>query len=102
VASILVDLAMRDTMNQSRFFAGTLVQTLRRRSIKTLDSPHRYAGFAVLKSPDIPSILVEAGFMSNAREAQMLNEPGHRSKIASALKSGIDLYFERVRKNKRP
>ncbi len=101
VASILVDLAMRDTTNQSKFFANTLVDYLQSNQLETLDSPHRYAGFAVLKAPDIPSILIEAGFMSNNQEASRLNTPEYRRKIARAIKDGIDAYFAQVRKNQR-
>jgi N-acetylmuramoyl-L-alanine amidase len=96
VATILVDLAMRDTMNQSRFFAGSIVDTLAYKGIRVLERPHRYAGFAVLKAPDIPSILVEAGFMSNKREADLLSSQEHRAKIAEALVRGVDTYFEAV------
>lgn len=101
VANILVDLAMRDTMNQSNFFAGKLVDSFNGSRIKLLERPHRSAGFAVLKAPDIPSVLVEAGFMSNRHEADMLNRPEHRSKIASALKSGIDAYMKTAFENER-
>lgn len=101
VANILMDLAMRETSNQSKFFANTLVDSFKAQSVKILQRPHRSAGFAVLKAPDIPSVLVEAGFMSNRKEADMLNTPAHRKKISTALKSGIDRYFEQVRKNQR-
>jgi N-acetylmuramoyl-L-alanine amidase len=101
VASILVDLAMRDTMNQSKFFANLLVDTMENGDLRVLENPHRYAGFAVLKAPDIPSILVEAGFMSNPKEAGMLGTPDHRRKVAGAIKSGITAYFEHVRRNDR-
>ncbi len=101
VASILVDLAMRDTMNQSNFFANTLIDKLKARQVRLLDSPHRSAGFAVLKAPDIPSVLVEAGFMSNKKESELLNTPAHRAKISQALSGAIDSYFEQVRKNQR-
>jgi N-acetylmuramoyl-L-alanine amidase len=101
VASILVDLAMRDTMNQSNFFANTLIDKLKVRQVRLLDSPHRSAGFAVLKAPDIPSVLVEAGFMSNKKESELLNTPAHRAKISQALSGAIDSYFEQVRKNQR-
>jgi N-acetylmuramoyl-L-alanine amidase len=101
VANILVDLAMRDTMNQSNFFANTLIDRLRNSNVRLLDTPHRSAGFAVLKAPDVPSVLVEAGFMSNKKEAELLNSPAHREKIAGALCSAIDRYFEQVRKNQR-
>jgi len=101
VANILMDLAMRDTMNQSKFFANTLVKSLKNNNVRVLPSTHRYAGFAVLKAPDIPSVLVEAGFMSNRKEADLLNSDPHRKKIAGALKKGIDRYFAQVRKNQR-
>ncbi len=101
VAFILGDFLMNDTMNQSKFFANTLVKKLQSQKIKTLVNPHRYAGFAVLKAPDIPSILIEAGFMSNKQEAKLLSQAGHRKKIATAIRSGIDSYFEQVRKNER-
>lgn len=101
VANILVDLAMRDTMNQSKFFARKLVTTMPRDGIKMLERPHRSAGFAVLKAPDIPSVLIEAGFMTNEKEARRLNSPEHRRKLARSLRKGIDTYFEQVRRNQR-
>lgn len=99
VASILVNLAMRDTMNQSKFFANTIVDVMQSHSLSLLDNPHRYAGFAVLKAPDVPSVLIEAGFMSNNQEANKLNTPAHRARIAAAIVRGIDAYFEQVRRN---
>lgn len=99
VANILINLAMRDTMNQSKFFANTLVITLDGGGISTLPNPHRFAGFAVLKAPDIPSVLVEVGFMSNKREASALNSDAYRRQIAASLKNGIDRYFDRVQKS---
>jgi N-acetylmuramoyl-L-alanine amidase len=53
------------------------------------------AGFAVLKAPDIPSILVETGFISNPEEEAKLSDEGHQAKLADALLSGIQRYFER-------
>lgn len=99
VANILIDLAMRDTMNQSKFFANTVVEKKRARGIQILERPHRYAGFAVLKAPDIPSVLVEMGFMSNKGEAKLLSTRGYQQKIAAALVESIDSYFAKVRKN---
>lgn len=93
VAKILVDLSMRDTMNQSRFFAGKLVTYMEKNNIKLLKTPLRHAGFAVLKAPDIPSVLVEIGFMSNNYEVSMLSKSSYRKKVASALVDGIDKYF---------
>lgn len=101
VVNILMDLAMRDTMNQSRYFANTLVDHFGDNNMKLLERPHRYAGFAVLKAPDIPSVLVEAGFMSNSAEAAKLSSPEYRQRLARALKSGIDNYFQAVSDNKK-
>lgn len=101
VANILVDLAIRDTTNQGKFFANRVVDGFKDEGLRVLENPHRHAGFAVLKAPDIPSILVEAGFMSNPKEAQALNTSSYRKKVAKALKSGIDNYFVQVEKNQR-
>jgi len=99
VAFILGDFLMNDTMNQSKFFANTLVKKLKTNKMRTLKTPHRYAGFAVLKAPDIPSVLIETGFMSNAAEARLLNQPHYRKKLANAIKNGIHAYFDYVNKN---
>lgn len=99
VANILIDLAMRDTMNQSKFFANMVVTKMRARGIRILEKPHRYAGFAVLKAPDIPSVLVEMGFMSNRSEEKLMATPDYQRKIASALTDSIDDYFAKVQKN---
>jgi N-acetylmuramoyl-L-alanine amidase len=99
VANILIDLAMRDTMNQSKFFANTVVNNMKNHGIRTLPKPHRYAGFAVLKSPDVLSVLVEMGFMSNKSEARLLGTRNYQNKMASALTKSIDIYFQKVRKN---
>ncbi len=101
VANILIDLAMRDTMNQSKFFANTVVDTMQGNGLKTLESPHRFAGFAVLKAPDVPSVLIETGFMSNKKEAQLLSSAEYRAKIARAIAAGIDAYFDKVGRNNR-
>lgn len=99
VANILIDLAMRDTMNQSKFFANMIVKQAQRNGIKMLEKPHRFAGFAVLKAPDIPSVLIEMGFMSNKNEVSQLTTPAHRQKIARTIVSGIDGYFAKVQKS---
>ncbi len=98
VANILIDLAMRDTMNQSKFFANNMVSHIDRKGIRLLERPHRFAGFAVLKAPDIPSVLVEIGFMSNKNEVSKLATPEYRKKIAGAISNGIDTYFTKVQK----
>ena len=101
VANILLDLTMRDTMNQSKFFANTVVDNMRARGMRILPRPHRYAGFAVLKAPDVPSVLMEIGFMSNKNEARLLTTQAYQEKIAATLTDSIDDYFKKVARNKR-
>ncbi len=101
VANILVDLAMRDTMNQSRFFANMVAASMQSHSIRTLERTNRSAGFAVLKDPDVPSILVEMGFLSNRREAQTLVQPAFQHRLAQTLVASINSYFTKVRENNR-
>ena len=96
VANILLDLVTRDTTNQSKFFANVVVEQFRMQGVKTLKTPHRHAGFAVLKAPDIPAILVENGFISSPSEVEKLNNAQHREKITSALLNSVDSYFSRM------
>jgi N-acetylmuramoyl-L-alanine amidase len=96
IAFILGDFLMTETLNQSKFFANTLVASMKDANVSVLDNTHRYAGFAVLKAPDIPSVLVEAGFMSNKKESRLLAQKEHRKKIIGALKDGIDAYFNHI------
>lgn len=95
VTNILIDLAQRETLNQSARFARNLVEELRGVTA-LLRNSHRFAGFAVLKAPDVPSVLIELGFLSNRQDEKALMQPGYRKKIAVALKRAIDRYFVRV------
>lgn len=100
VASILIDLAQRDTQNNARRFANVALRELGR-DVKLLPKPQRAAGFAVLTAADVPSVLVEMGYMSSPTDATLLTQQDHREKLANALKRGIDNYFqwrERVRR----
>jgi N-acetylmuramoyl-L-alanine amidase len=101
VATILVDLVMRDNMNQSKFFANSVISRMRRDGINLLEHTQRSAGFAVLKAPDIPSVLIELGFMTNAKESALLMSESYRRKVGDALVSGIDAYFHAVGKANR-
>jgi N-acetylmuramoyl-L-alanine amidase len=95
VASILIDLAQRETMNRSAALAHSLVAELGR-DIQLLPSrPHRFAGFAVLKAPDVPSALIELGYLSNKQDESLLSRPQHRTKIAGAVVRAIDHHFGR-------
>jgi N-acetylmuramoyl-L-alanine amidase len=96
VRNILIDLAQRETMNLSKRFANDLVREVGRET-KLLRNTHRFAGFAVLKSPVVPSILFEIGYMSNRQEERLLRSPEHRAKIVESIIRAVDGYFERQR-----
>ena len=100
VTDILIDLAQRETMNESVRFAAELVQELRRVT-KLLRKTHRFAGFAVLKAPDIPSVLIEMGFLSNRQDERALRQEGYRARIADSVAQAIDRYFERIEQAER-
>ena len=93
VADILISLAQRETKNNSSSFADLLVRALER-DIKLLPNAHRFAGFAVLKAPDVPSVLIEIGFLSNGKEEKLLRTHWHRDKVIAGIMQGVDRYFE--------
>jgi len=95
VTNILIDLAQRETMNQSARFAGFLAKELRS-SVRTHRRAHRFAGFAVLKAPDVPSVLLEIGYLSNRQEEKMLRTRKFQERIATAIRRGIDRYFKNI------
>ena len=95
VSDILINLAQRETMNRSSEFATFMVSEMRK-SCKLLDNTHRFAGFAVLKAPDIPSVLLEMGYLSNRSEEKLLRQPSYRKKLAKSAASAIDKYFENM------
>ena len=94
VSGILIDLAQRETMNLSTEFANQLISELSDASIM-LKRSRRYAGFAVLKAPDMPAVLVELGYLSNPRDERMLAAPKQRAPLVEALLRGIDTFFDR-------
>lgn len=99
VADILIDLVTRDTMNQSKTLAETVVGLFKSSGINVLPQrPHRSAGFAVLKAPDIPSALIEMGFLSNKEEADLLASGPYRTKLATAIARVIDRFYTETSK----
>lgn len=97
VTSILLDLAQRETMNYSATFAAMLVGELGK-SVNLLSNSHRFAGFAVLKAPDVPSVLIELGYLSNAAEERQLKQADYRRKVADGVVRAADRFFrERAR-----
>lgn len=95
VSDILINLAQRETMNRSAELAGFMVQEMRK-SVKLLDNTHRFAGFAVLKAPDVPSALLEMGYLSNRAEEKQLQQKSYRRKLAVSASKAIDKYFENM------
>lgn len=92
VSQILIDLAQRESMNASKHFANLLVGELDGR-VRLLNNTHRFAGFAVLKSPNIPSVLFEVGYMSNPQEIRQLQSPDHRRRVNRAVVRAVDRFF---------
>ena len=92
VTDILIDLVQRETMNQSAVFADAIVQEITKK-IKTHRRPHKFAGFAVLKALDIPSILLEMGYLSNIEDETLLNTDAFQKKLGRAILLGLDRYF---------
>lgn len=95
VANVLIDLAQRQTMNHSARLAAILVNELRNDTL-LLPRTHRFAGFAVLKAPDVPSVLIELGYLSNAADERVLRSPAGRRTLARAIARAIDGYFDRT------
>ncbi|MEN0002253.1 MAG: N-acetylmuramoyl-L-alanine amidase, partial [Pseudomonadota bacterium] len=88
VESILVDLARRETLGLSVQFARLTINHLRQ-ATRTIKNPHRYAGFRVLKAPDVPSVLVELGYLSNELDEKQLRDPDWRQNVALELAEAI-------------
>jgi N-acetylmuramoyl-L-alanine amidase len=95
VANILIDLTQRESMNQSARFAEGLVKELARKT-KLLRNTHRFAGFVVLKAPDVPSVLIELGFLSNRRDEKALTRKPYRAKLGRAIVESVNNYFTRI------
>lgn len=89
---VLLDLSQTATINDSLKLGRAVLDELG--DVNTLHKPHvEQAGFAVLKAPDIPSILVETAFISNPEEEQRLKDEDYQEQLAGALLAGIKRYF---------
>lgn len=92
VTSILIDLAQRETKNSAVKFAQVLVPELQRAGEVTQKS-HRFAGFVVLKAPDVPSVLVEVGYLSSREDESVMNTNRWRKRMADSIARAVDRYF---------
>jgi N-acetylmuramoyl-L-alanine amidase len=94
VNQILLDLTQRATKNQSSAFAEMLVNKVGAESV-LLQHGHRNAGYVVLLAPDVPAVLLEMGFITNATDEGALSDSEHRARLMGAVGDSIDDYFAR-------
>ncbi|MCL6229898.1 N-acetylmuramoyl-L-alanine amidase family protein [Bartonella bilalgolemii] len=89
VTDILIDLIRRETQIFSIDFANCVILNLSKNKINLINKPHRYADFLVLKALDIPSILIEIGYLSNKEDERLLNDSQWRKKMVTAIANSI-------------
>lgn len=94
VAGILVDLAQRETRNFSALFARSLVGALKT-SVYTHREPLKSAGFRVLRAYDVPSVLVELGYMSSPADLKLLTSEAWRDRVTDSILHAIERFFDR-------
>jgi len=92
VAEILASLVRHETRAGSADMQKHIVASLGQ-DVPLLENPARHAGFTVLKAADIPSVLVEMGFMSNPHDEAALRQGAHRAMVARAIRRAVDGYF---------
>ena len=93
VAPILIDLAQRDTINKSSRFATTAIKELSQVTDILARRPHRSASLAVLTAPDVPAVLMELGYLSNAGDARQMNTAKWRAQVAESIADAVDAQF---------
>ena len=93
LASVLLDVTQKEAVSNSVEAADAVLGALRR--VGHVHGAHRvrHAGFVVLKSPDIPSMLVETAFISNAGDERKLRDPGYQQRVAEAIHAGVRDFF---------
>lgn len=89
VATVLMDMARTETAPRVDRLAAALEGGIKAADLKMHRRPRQTAGFSVLKSPDIPSVLVELGFLSSDRDLARLQDPAWRARMAAALRDGL-------------
>ena len=97
VSDILIDLSRRETKNSSINFAELFISQLEKQNFNLLRRPHRQAGFAVLKAPDVPSVLVEMGFLSNNSDLKKLIDPSFQNKLMKNIANIVEKYFKSIK-----
>jgi len=92
VADILIDLTQRETKNFSHHFARTVVGELKS-AAKLHKHPLKSAGFKVLKAPDVPSVLIELGYVSNKQDLKLMTSEAWRSRTTDAVAQAVTTFF---------
>ena len=92
VADILIDLTQRETKNFSAHFARAVVGELKN-AAKLHKHPLKSAGFKVLKAPDVPSVLIELGYVSNKQDLKLMTSDTWRARTSDALAQAVSTYF---------
>lgn len=92
IASLLIDLAQRRTMGVSARYADLLAREVAP-AMRLHARPRRMAALMVLKAPDMPSVLFELGYVSNAEDAQALVSPEGRARLAAAVRRATEIYL---------
>lgn len=92
VADILIDLARMETRPRTERLAGTFRAAMKKAGLTLHPRPLRHAGFSVLKSPDIPSVLIEIGFLSSELDRLNLADPNWRLRMAAAIRDGLAIW----------
>lgn len=93
VGNILIDFAKKYAMEQSSVYADYVVREMKSR-VQLVPNAHRFAGFVVLKSPNIPSVLLEMGYLSNRQEEKLMWKKSYRQKLSKALVQAVKDYFK--------
>ncbi|MDT6940688.1 N-acetylmuramoyl-L-alanine amidase [Brucella pseudogrignonensis] len=91
VADILLDLTRRETHTFSLSFAEKVIGALQG-EVNLINNPHRFAGFQVLRAPDVPSVLIEIGYLSNAEDEKLISNPQWRRKLADRIATAIKAF----------
>lgn len=92
LANILMDLMHRETKNLSVSFAKMMLANLKG-TVQLTGHPHRFANFRVLKAQDVPSVLLELGYLSSAEDERALTSDEWRSKVADAIVESVKAFF---------
>ncbi len=92
VTDILLDLTRRETRNYGVVLARTLVERMGQ-SVEMFKIPHQQAGFKVLEAPDVPSALIELGYLTNATDEKLLTSPEWQEKAAASIADAIESFF---------